>query len=204
KSGRFYPSDDAVRFNIAEDREDSRGEYYTFFHEIGHAIDYYYGVDNRENSLDGIKEVFGNYSYFSGNFEVDGKSLNDHIYQDAENNFRTELKKELQSQEYNHLSIEEKKEMTDNVTEKLMNQDRNNRKSTNEEKSLQQEIVLLLKEELEGPDHNTVSDNYGGVTNRVIEGSYYHEEDYGINKWGVRKREPNREAFGEYYCRIMV
>src|SRR5699024_8685955 len=162
------------RFNIAEDREDSRGEYYTFFHEIGHAIDYYYGVDNRENSLDGIKEVFGNYSYFSDNFEVDGKSLNDHIYQDAENNFRTELKKE----------------MTDNVTENLMNQDRNHRKLTNEEKSLQQEIVILFKEELEGPDHNTVSDIYGGVTNRVIEGSYYHEEDYWINKWGVRKREP--------------
>src|SRR5699024_5318853 len=204
KSGRFYPSDDAVRFNIAEDREDSRGEYYTFFHEIGHAIDYYYGVDNRENSLDGIKEVFGNYSYFSDNFEVDGKSLNDHIYQDAENNFRTELKKELQSQEYNHLSIEEKKEMTDNVTENLMNQDRFYEKLTKEEKQLQIIIRKLYKNELDGPAHNTASDIYGGVTDFTVQGQYGHEEDYWFYNNGWREREPNREAFAEYYGRIMT
>lgn len=204
KSGRFYPSDDAVGFNIAEDREDPRGEYYTFFHEIGHAIDYYYGVDNRENSLDGIKEVFGNYSYFSDNFEVDGKSLNDHIYQDTENNFRTELKKELQSQEYNHLSIEEKKEMTDNVTENLMNQNRNHKSLTESEKTLQAYLENMYELKLEGPDHNTASDIYSGVTNKTIEGSYSHEKDYWFNYFGKRIREPNREAFAEYYGRIMV
>lgn len=65
-------------------------------------------------------------------------------------------------------------------------------------------IQRLYKSDLlEGAPHNTASDVYGGVTNRVIEGSYWHKEDYWLNNDGSRKREPNREGFAEYYGRIM-
>jgi hypothetical protein len=192
EKGTFIPSDNAVKFNISEDRVDSRGSYYTFFHEIGHAIDYYYGIDNE---YDG---------YFSDSFTIDGKTLNNHMYEDAGDNFRSELDNVLQSDVYDHLSIDKKAEMIDNVTENLLNQNRYHRDLTDGEKDIQRELVRFYKETLDGPDHNTASDVYGGVTNKVIEGSYSHKRQYWINEQGERIREPNKEGFAEYYGRIMV
>ena len=94
--------------------------------------------------------------------------------------------------------------MTDNVTENLMNQDRFYEKLTKEEKQLQIIIRKLYKNELDGPAHNTASDIYGGVTDFTVQGQYGHEEDYWFYNNGWRKREPNREAFAEYYGRIMT
>jgi hypothetical protein len=71
-------------------------------------------------------------------------------------------------------------------------------------KSLQVKIEDIYEEHLTGPDHNTASDIYGGVTNKIIEGSYSHGLDYWFNENGERKREPNKECFAEYYGRIMV
>lgn len=94
--------------------------------------------------------------------------------------------------------------MIDNVTENLMVQNRNYRNLSKTEKELQIILQQIYASELNGAANNTASDIYEAVTNFTIEGEYGHEDDYWFNKNLERKREPNREAFGEYYGRIMV
>ncbi|GAA0287905.1 hypothetical protein GGQ92_003014 [Gracilibacillus halotolerans] len=191
---RFISSEDIIEINISENRNKPRGSYYTFFHEVAHAFDYYYGVDH---GYDG---------FLSDSFTIDDKNLNNHIYHDAEANFRGELKAILDLEDYEHLSQLEKQEMIDNVTNNVMNQNDYYDTLTTEEIELQSSLISLYKEKLDGPDHNTASDTYGGVTNNTIVGSYEHFKDkyYWINRDGTRNREPNRETMAGYYGRIMV
>src|SRR5690625_1050104 len=150
ESGVFRSSKDAVWFDIESDRDDSRGSYYTFFHEIGHAIDYYNGLEQGKG---------GN---FSNGFKIDGLTLNDHIYHDAERNFKQVIKDELKSKSYDNMSDKQKNEMAQNVTENFMNQDELHNKLSNEEKELSREIRRKYKEDiLDGAAHNTASDMYG-------------------------------------------
>lgn len=192
EGGRFEPSENIIRFNISEDRNDPRGSYYTFFHEIAHAIDYYYGIDNG----------YGDYS--SDSFTIDGKKLNDHIYYDVEVNLREELKTILDLEDYNHLVETKKQEIVENLTDNLLNQDKYINTLTTEELQLHKKLIVLYSKKLDGPDHNTASDTYGGVTINIIKGSYKHKDDYWLYSDGTRRREPNRETLAEYYGRIMV
>lgn len=191
---RFISSEDIIEINISENRNDPRGSYYTFFHEVAHAFDYYYGVDH---GYDG---------FLSDSFTIDDKTLNDHIYHDAEVNFRGELKEILDLEEYDDLSLVEKQEMIDNVTNNVMNQNNYSNTLSTEEKELQNKLRSSFSHKLDGANHNTASDTYGGVTNYTIRGSYGHQVDeyYWINPDGTRRREPNRETFAGYYGRIMV
>lgn len=191
--GVFWPNENKVTINISNHRRQKWGNYYTFFHEIAHAIDYYYGQDN------GAKE------FFTDEFEIEGKTLSDHMYKDVENNLRLELDKELSLLEYEHLSSKERERMVDNITNNLLNQNIHYDDLTLNEKKLQRTMEILYKRDLlDVPDNNTASDIYGGVTNKVIEGRYSHKDDYWFDKKGRRIREPNQEGFAEYYGRIMV
>lgn len=124
ESGVFRSSKDAVWFDIESDRNDSRGSYYTFFHEIGHAIDYYNGIEQGKGEI------------FSNEYKIEELTLNDHIYEDAETNFKQELKDELKSETYDHLSNKQKDEMAQNVTENFMNQDELHSQLSKKEKEL--------------------------------------------------------------------
>jgi len=190
--GIFDSNDHTVKFNISEDRIDPRGKYYTFFHEVGHAIDYYYGIEN------GFK------GFYSDSYTIDGKTLNDLMYKDAEANIKSELQKELHSPDHDHLSSEQKAKMINSITNNLLNQNKYSEKLSEEERELQETLRKTYEDKLDGPDHNTASDVYGGVTNHIIRGEYGHEDDYWINIDGKRIREPNGEGFAEYYGRIMT
>src|SRR5690625_4644559 len=98
--GVFRYSEDAIFVEMSKLRKDDRGNYYTFFHEIAHAFDYYYGQDNRnvfQGIYEDVKEQFGNSTFFTDRYKIDGRTLTDQMYEDAENNFRKELAKELES-----------------------------------------------------------------------------------------------------------
>lgn len=207
-NGFFSHSDDAIYLEIGELRKDKRGNYYTYFHEVAHAFDYYYAQDNedllKEMVIDTDKE-FDESTFFTDVFIIGEKVLTDHMYEDAGNHFRMELSKGLESSEYDHLNSEEKQDMIDHVVENLLAQNTLHRNLTVDEKQLQSIIEdLYEKDLLHGPDNNTASDVYGGVTNKVIEGNYNHEDGYWLNEDGTRKRDPNREGFAEYYARIMA
>ncbi len=206
--GFFSHSDNAIYLEIKELRDDERGNYYTYFHEVAHAFDYYYAQDHEELLKEMMEEVgkeFDKSTFFTDGFMIDEKILSDQMYEDAGNHFRMELAKVLESPEYDHLSSEEKRDMIDHVTENLLAQNSLAETLTREEVHLQTVIEDLYEDELlKGPDHNTASDVYGGVTNKVIEGSFYHDYDYWLYGDGTRKREPNKEGFAEYYSRIMA
>src|SRR5699024_1977392 len=66
--GVFRYSEDAIFVEMSKLRKDDRGNYYTFFHEIAHAFDYYYGQDNRnvfQGIYEDVKEQFGNSTFFT-------------------------------------------------------------------------------------------------------------------------------------------
>lgn len=191
ESGVFSPSENIIKINIIEDRNNPRGSYYTFFHEIAHAIDYYAGID------------YGFEGYFSDTFAVDGKTLNNYIYDDVRNHFIKEINQLLQSEKYLHLKIEERMRVINHVTENLMNQNKDFNKLTKLERELVNELRQIYRNRLWGPENNVASDIYGGVTNNVITGQYGHKSSYWFDG-NVRIREPNREAFAEYFGRIMV
>lgn len=190
--GRFDPRWNNIKFNIEEDRNNPRGKYYTFFHEIGHAIDYYSG---RESGMKG---------YYSDKFTIDEKTLNDHMYEDVENNIRMELEKELKLSDYENLDSGQQKEMINNVTDNLLNQNKYYSELSEEERKLQRTIRITYNKKLSGANNECASDIYGGVTNKEIEGTYNHGDNYWIDDSGKRIREPNCEGFAEYYGRIMT
>jgi len=192
ESGVFDANVNTLTFDVSEDRNNERGQYYTFFHEVGHAIDYYYGIEH------GFK------GFYSDSYTFDGKSLANLMYEDAEANFRSELQSKMHSSKYDHLSSDEKKEMINNITDNLLNQNKYFGALTQQEKELQRTMMVIYFEKLKGPDNNSASDVYGGITNKTIEGSYSHEDDYWLDKNGKRIVEPNQEGFAQYYGRIIT
>lgn len=189
---RFISFEDIIEINISENRNDPRGSYYTFFHEVAHAFDYYYGVDH---GYDG---------FLSDSFTIDDKTLNDHIYYDAEMNFRGELKAILDSEDYEDLSQLEKQEVIEQMIDIIVNPVKIKSNLT----PLEQEMLLKLhstyEEKLMGPINNTASDTYGSVSYNLIVGTYSHKDEYWMNPSGTRRRDPNRETIAGYYGRIMV
>lgn len=206
-NGVFRYSEDAIFVEMSKLRKDDRGNYYTFFHEIAHAFDYYYGQDNRnvfQGIYEDVKEQFGNSTFFTDRYKIDGRTLTDQMYGDAENNFRKELAKELESTEYEVLNSDKKQKMIDNVTRNLMEQNELAFTLSSEELELQKEIERIYRYDLlEDAEHNTASDVYGGVTNNTVRGRFWHE-DYWFNDYGSRIKEPNREGFAEYFGRIIA
>src|SRR5699024_5562337 len=78
--GVFRYSEDAIFVEMSKLRKDDRGNYYTFFHEIAHAFDYYYGQDNRnvfQGIYEDVKEQFGNSTFFTDRYKIDGRTLTD-------------------------------------------------------------------------------------------------------------------------------
>ncbi|MEH7272508.1 T7SS effector LXG polymorphic toxin [Neobacillus vireti] len=192
-SGVFYKDENILTFDVSEDRNNERGQYYTFFHEVGHAIDYYYGI---ENGFEG---------FYSDSYTIDGKTLTKRMYEDAETHFRSELQTELKLPNYDHLNHEQKTKIINNITNNL-NANNYSKLLTKEEIALLVTLKNTFLNKLWGPDHEAASDVYGGITNFTIKGEYGHQKNeyYWIKENGERTREPNREGFAEYYGRIMT
>jgi len=192
-SGVFYPSDNAITFNVEEDRVNDRGAYFTFFHEMGHAIDYYSGVDQ---GMDG---------YFTESFTIDGNNLADEMYNDVENRVRMELEAELSKEAYQDLNAEDKTKMVDNITDTFIYRGPSDFDLTGEEEELYDTIQEEMSNELRSDAHHNASDIYGGATVNEIIGKWgHHDSSYWIDGDGERVREPNLEGFASYYGSIML
>jgi hypothetical protein len=195
ESGVFSPSDNTIKFNLEEDRENPRGVYFTLFHEIGHAVDYYHGADQ---GMDG---------YFTDSFTIDDKDLTYHMYYDVDNRVRMELEAELDKAEYQDLDEEEKTNMVDNVADDFIYTGLWDASSslTSEEEDLYEIVQEQISDELYADEHNAASDVYGGVTLNEIVGKWgHHEYDYWVDSLGWRIREPNKEGFAHYYGNMMI
>ena len=106
-SGVFSSSENTLVFNVVEDRTNPRGKYYTFFHEVGHAVDYYSGLEKRNF----FEELFNRREFFSDDFQYNGKTLSEYNILDVRNNLRASMREILNGEDYAHLSDNEKKEI---------------------------------------------------------------------------------------------
>ncbi len=190
----FWHQDASLVFNINEDRTDSRGQYYTFFHEMGHAIGYFYGKEN------------GTGDYYSTTFKTNGKTLSEYNILDVENNIKSNLEIMLSSEEYKDLSDSEKQKVINNISQNILQQDKNYDNLTSIEQNLQDNLKLHYAEEFAGADPESPSDIYGGVTNYTIKGDYGHQNDpyYWFDKNGNVVRTTNKESFAEFFGRKLT
>lgn len=188
----FWHKSTSLVFDINEDRNNPRGQYYTFFHEMGHAIDYFYGKENGEGG------------YYSTTFTTNGKTLSDYNIIDVENNIKSNLEIMLQSKEFDNLSDDEKQKMINNISQNIMQQDKNYDSLTSTEQNLQDNLKLHYAEEFAGADAESPSDVYGGVTNYTVKGDYGHDSEYWFNESGNIVRKTNKESFAEFFGRKLT
>lgn len=192
--GVFSSSKNTLVFNVVEDRTNPRGAYYTFFHEMGHAIDYYYAQENGGKSGE----------FFSDNFTYNGKTLTEHNYQDVANNMEKSMQDILAGDDYNHLTDKEKQQIIKNVNNNLLNQNRHEDSLSDIESDIQDALITEYQNKLHGPANNTASDIYGGVTDNTVKGDYGHKDGYWFDSDGNVIRNPNKECFAGYFGRKMV
>jgi len=189
-SGVFVSGDNTLTFDVTADRNDKRGSYYTFFHECGHAIDYFSGGKN----------------YFTDSFkDKNGNNLTSYIYQDVENNFNVCIGDLFQNDSsFSNWSKSEQEAARQTVINNLLN-DRIIGLGDSNAQTLQDLLIdkyeILLKDAV----NNCPSDIYGGATNNIIVGDYGHKDidANGTTYWfkadGSLRRDPNKECFAEWY-----
>lgn len=194
--GAFYRSSDnsITMGSISEDRTNARGPYFTFFHELGHAIDYNHGV---ENGMDG---------FYSNHYTSNGNTLANYMRDDVSNRVQSEINLRLEDSKYDHLSSVEKQSIVNNITEEFIYDGPSNVSLTAEEETLYGEVQTQISNELQADEHNNASDVYGGVTVNEIVGKWgHHDNSYWIDENSEeRVNEPNKEGFASYYAVYML
>jgi hypothetical protein len=186
----FRSSDNTLTYIVASDRINPRGDYFTFFHELGHAIDYNYG----EEVGDG---------FFSDYYTSNGKTLAVHMHQDVESKIKEALRNEMKNPKFEGA---DKQAMTNHITDVFMYKDPTDEHLTDDEESLYSLVQNNLSIELMPDEHNNASDVYGGVTINEIKGKWaHHDNGYWIDEQtGERMSEPNKEGFASYYASMMT
>src|SRR5699024_1883287 len=194
KSGRLYPSSNQMRFNVRKDRSNKRGQYFTFFHELGHAIDYNYGVDHGKNG------------HFSSAYKTGGKTLAGHMHADVRRTLQTELLQELQEDAYKDWNGLEVNSAVHNIIESFVYNGPKDIHLTEEQQALSDTVKNKLSNELYNDIDHNVSDIYGGVTINEVVGKWSHsDKDYWIDlDTGQRITEPSGEGFASYFGTMML
>jgi hypothetical protein len=197
--GKFNPNNDTLVFDLENDRTGPRGSYYTFFHEVGHAIDWYYGKEQGS-------------SHYSGTFTINGKTLMDTNYDDVRANLTVTAQSLLANNAFASLTPDQRSAIAINVVNNLMAQNRNFGNLTADEQALQDSLVRKYETPFMKADNESASDIYGGVTNRTVPGSrntWGHNDPitdqyYWFDQQGQPNQGTNVECFAEYFGRIMV
>ncbi|MCT1578282.1 T7SS effector LXG polymorphic toxin [Oceanobacillus kimchii] len=194
--GAFYRSSDnsITMGSMTEDRTNARGAYFTFFHELGHAIDYNHGV---KNGMDG---------FYSDHYTSNGKTLANQMHGDVSNRVQSEINHRLDDSKYDHLSSTEKQAIINNITEEFIYEGPSSVSLTAEEETLYGEVQTQISRELQADEHNNASDVYGGVTVNEIVGRWgHHDNSYWIDENSEERiNEPNKEGFASYYAAYML
>ena len=199
-SGVFDSNDNTLVFNVVQDRTNPRGTYYTFFHEVGHAIDYYHGMEN------------GYETYMSDTFVgSSGMNLSDANRLDVKTKISDEIDELFKTNPtFSQWSAVEQASAKQAVVDNLMNYNLDISTLSPDEILLHNKVKRNIKTYLQGNDDNSASDVFGGVTDNEITGTYFHDDDdengdkYWLNPNGSVKRLTNKESFAHYYGRYMA
>ncbi|SDZ53181.1 LXG domain of WXG superfamily protein [Evansella caseinilytica] len=190
----FLDSDNSITYIVERDRTNARGAYFTFFHELGHAIDYNYA---KEIGMDG---------FFSNNYRSNGNTLAEYMHGDVKNKIQFALKDEINKEVYDDIDMKAKTKMINNITESFIYTGPEDNELTSTETDLYNIIQTKLSQDLHPDEHHNASDVYGGVTLNEIVGKWgHHKESYWIDlDTGERTNEPDKEGFASYYGSIMI
>lgn len=194
ESGVYHPDSNTISFDIEDDRTNARGPYFTFFHELGHAIDYNYAQENDLGTT------------FSGTFTSNGKTLTAHMYRDVEQRIIKQLNQEFEKLASKDLTERQKTEVIHNITDVFIHEGPRDTILSDMEETLYESIQTQISNDLRDDEHNNASDVYGGVTVNEIVGKWgHHNNGYWIDEGSEeRVNEPNKEGFASYYGAIML
>jgi hypothetical protein len=165
---------------------------------MGHAIDYYAGIEK------------GTGGFYSDTFTTNGSTLADYNKTDVLNSLNLSIDDILRTDEYAELSAAEREKIKEIIIDHLTDPTSKNSDLSKREQEVLNKLIVHYADEFDGPDPESASDVFGGVTNLKITGDYGHfgKNSNGDTYWfesnGDVIREPNKESFAEYYGRIMV
>lgn len=201
----FSHRSNTINYVYETDRENSRGEYFTIFHEIGHAVDYNYGIDeqNQKSTFDFTKRS-GTDAFYSEYFEHNEETLADKMHADFNKQVGDAVQNELNSPGYDIYNDAQKDEMNKNVMMNINNRDKYFDSLIFDEQGVQMTVEDEFAIKLNASHDSLASDVYGGVSDNTIDGRFGHPDGYWYNWLGFRKREPNREGFAEYFARQVM
>ncbi|MDR1214574.1 MAG: hypothetical protein LBK54_10925 [Propionibacteriaceae bacterium] len=160
-SGFYVAQWDEVHVDFADDGNDQRGPFATFFHEFGH------GVDDKEKW----------FSWKSTTYKYNGASLHDTLVQDVHDNIHG-----MASHMLLNTGQVATAEQARHVTDAFMNRTGTNGLTAAEVtlyNRVQNNYSILLR----SPDAEVASDIYNGVTGNALGGGYGHwdSNDDGVN-----------------------
>ncbi|MDR1798442.1 MAG: hypothetical protein LBR19_00940 [Bifidobacteriaceae bacterium] len=172
-SGFYTSSTQTVSMDMAEDPNDPRGPFYTFFHETGH------GVDDLEDPTGG---------FLTRTYTNDqGQTLHDTLVADV----RADLTDTVQ--DFSNDPAQQTR-----VVDAIINHDTANLAAADQTvlTALQTEYAHQLR------NHNVASDIYGGITDNVIRANWGHDDpnywyDTQGNSTGRQELEFFAGAFAE-------
>lgn len=206
----FNPSENKIYMENIETylSKNKRGDYTTFFHESGHAIDYNLCID--ENNFFTV-EYSTNKSCFQEIMDTtntDKATLHKAIYCDVYNDIEKKISKEVMK------LTEEQKECVDVQkicgsfiygSEKI--------KLTKEERAVRLKVIDEYDNNLSCEKYEAISDLYGGITNFVLYSSegYGHRGTNDTGKYiywyendGASTMATSKEFFAIYFSQQMV
>lgn len=189
----FWGKEEAIFLTEGAFTDDN---YQTFFHEIGHAVDYYY---SRENRL----KVDMSMSYVGSN----GVSLDQAAIVDLEN-WSRESAREILEKDYSELTSTQIDTMVNNITDYIMSGGNGSLGLT--EEMVLEEMQYTFSRSNRGRSGGLVSDVGSGISNFVLKGEFTHinatddEGTYWFYNDGKVRRQPSMEYFAEYFGYCMI
>src|SRR5699024_2901179 len=170
----FSHKENKVSYVYEKDRKNSRGAYYSFFHELGHAIDYNYCQDEQDKkSMYDFSKKSGTNAFYSEYYEVDGETLAEKIHNDFDKKVNEAITDELNSDYYNELFTDaQKEEVQKNIMINIKDRDKYFDYLSPDEQMIQVAVEDSFADELRASHHSMASDAYGGVSDKVISGRF--------------------------------
>lgn len=195
----YFSSDkNMIHYHPNQDRSNGEiGDYSTFFHELGHAVDH-----NHAQTI-GVK------GYFSKHYQTNGMTLAEYMHVDVEKSVRQEIAHQCQLNGFESLSATEQEEMADRVVD-VLNYGGPNRLAgidlTDEkERELLERVSGTLGAKLEGYPHYVAADVFSGVTGAQVQGSHGYQESHWNDPNTLEKKdELDTEGFASYFGTYMV
>ncbi|WP_321388196.1 hypothetical protein [uncultured Enterococcus sp.] len=192
--GGLFSSDGTLYFDIDSDKRgaNGRGKFFIFFHELGHAVDYYAGQDS------------GHSSFFTENYLLNGLNLSGYNEKDVKNVLGNSLDGILSNGNYQNAE-----QIKNAITNSLYNSKVVSKDNLTGEaqKVYKQLFDMFTNEYFANIDSFGSSDVYHGVTNYDIEGNvkgHLQDSYYFYDKEGNPKHTTGKENFGTYFGYNMV